>query len=61
MKASNLLRHWATPFDPAKMEAITTVPSTDEYGAGTVVSVLESGWVLRGQGAKGGTRCRRFK
>ena len=35
------------PFDPAKMEAITTVPSTDEYGAGTVVSVLESGWVLR--------------
>ena len=35
------------PFDPAKMEAITTVPSTDEYGAGTVVSVIESGWVLR--------------
>ncbi|MEC8979023.1 MAG: nucleotide exchange factor GrpE [Candidatus Thermoplasmatota archaeon] len=35
------------PFDPAKMEAITTVPSTDEYGAGTVVSVLETGWVLR--------------
>tara|TARA_B100000287_G_scaffold434612_1_gene499568 strand:- start:3248 stop:3772 length:525 start_codon:yes stop_codon:yes gene_type:complete len=35
------------PFDPAKMEAITTVPPTDEYGAGTVVSVLESGWVLR--------------
>ena len=35
------------PFDPAKMEAITTVPSTEEYGPGIVVSVLESGWVLR--------------
>ncbi|DAC25791.1 MAG TPA: nucleotide exchange factor GrpE [Candidatus Thalassarchaeaceae archaeon] len=35
------------PFDPAKMEAITTVPSTEEYGPGMVVSVLESGWVLR--------------
>ena len=35
------------PFDPAKMEAITTVPSTEEYGPGMVVSVLESGWMIR--------------
>ena len=35
------------PFDPAKMEAITTVPSTDEFAPGTVVSVLEPGWVIR--------------
>ncbi|DAC23436.1 MAG TPA: nucleotide exchange factor GrpE [Candidatus Thalassarchaeaceae archaeon] len=35
------------PFDPAKMEAITTVPSSEEYGQGMVVSVLEPGWVLR--------------
>jgi molecular chaperone GrpE len=35
------------PFDPARMEAITTIPPTDEFPSGHVASELESGWMLR--------------
>ena len=34
------------PFDPNTMEAITTIPPTEEHPAGMVVEVLESGWML---------------
>ncbi|MEC7435862.1 MAG: nucleotide exchange factor GrpE [Candidatus Thermoplasmatota archaeon] len=34
-------------FDPARMEAITTIPPSDEYPSGHVASELESGWMLR--------------
>jgi len=34
-------------FDPAKMEAITTIPPTEEFSPGHVASELESGWMLR--------------
>ena len=29
-------------FDPSKMEAITTIPASDAYAAGTVVDVLDA-------------------
>ena len=34
------------PFDPNTMEAITTIPPSDEHPAGMVVEVLENGWML---------------
>jgi molecular chaperone GrpE len=34
------------PFDPNTMEAITTIPPTEEHPEGMVVEVLESGWML---------------
>jgi molecular chaperone GrpE len=34
------------PFDPNTMEAITTIPPTEEHPAGMVVEVLEGGWML---------------
>lgn len=34
-------------FDPARMEAITTIPPTDEFQSGHVASELESGWMLK--------------
>ena len=34
-------------FDPARMEAIATIPPSDEYTSGHVASELESGWMLR--------------
>ena len=34
-------------FDPAKMEAITTIPATDDFPAGIVVDVIESGYMYK--------------
>tara|TARA_B100000459_G_scaffold145068_1_gene108842 strand:+ start:2294 stop:2872 length:579 start_codon:yes stop_codon:yes gene_type:complete len=34
-------------FDPAKMEAITTIPSSDAFPPGKVVDVLESGYMYK--------------
>lgn len=34
-------------FDPSKMEAITTIPSSDAYPPGTVVDVLEQGYLYK--------------
>ena len=33
-------------FDPKKMEAITTIPPSEEYPPNTVAQVLEPGWML---------------
>ncbi len=35
------------PFDPAKMEAITTIPASDAFPPGKVVDVLESGYMYK--------------
>ena len=35
------------PFDPSKMEAITTIPSSEHYRAGHVVDVLEQGYMYK--------------
>ena len=35
------------PFDPAKMEAITTIPASDTFPAGCVVDVLEAGYMYK--------------
>ena len=35
------------PFDPAKMEAITTIPASDAFPAGKVVDVLEAGYMYK--------------
>lgn len=35
------------PFDPAKMEAITTIPASDAFPPGNVVDVLESGYMYK--------------
>tara|TARA_B110000967_G_scaffold206819_1_gene254506 strand:+ start:830 stop:1411 length:582 start_codon:yes stop_codon:yes gene_type:complete len=35
------------PFDPAKMEAITTIPASDVFAAGCVVDVLEAGYMYK--------------
>ncbi len=35
------------PFDPAKMEAITTIPASEAYPSGSVVDVLESGYMYK--------------
>ena len=34
-------------FDPAKMEAITTIPASDAFPAGCVVDVLEAGYMYK--------------
>lgn len=34
-------------FDPSKMEAITTIPPNDNYPNGTVVDVLEQGYMYK--------------
>ena len=34
-------------FDPVKMEAITTIPSSDDYPPHTVVEVLEAGFTFK--------------
>ncbi|MFZ8907233.1 MAG: nucleotide exchange factor GrpE [Poseidonia sp.] len=34
-------------FDPSKMEAITTIPPSDAYPNGTVVDVLEQGYMYK--------------
>lgn len=34
-------------FDPAKMEAITTIPASDAFPPGSVVDVLESGYMYK--------------
>lgn len=34
-------------FDPAKMEAITTIPASDNYPSGTVVDELEAGYMYK--------------
>ena len=34
-------------FDPAKMDAITTIPSSETFPAGKVVDVLESGYMYK--------------
>lgn len=34
-------------FDPAKMEAITTIPASDAFPSGSVVDVLESGYMYK--------------
>ena len=36
-----------TEFDPSKMEAITTIPPSDAYPNGTVVDVLEQGYMYK--------------
>ena len=34
-------------FDPAKMEAITTIPATEKYASGVVVDVIEAGYMYK--------------
>ena len=34
-------------FDPAKMEAITTIPASDDFPSGSVVDVLEAGYMFK--------------
>ena len=34
-------------FDPAKMEAITTIPASDDFPSGVVVDVIESGYMYK--------------
>ena len=34
-------------FDPAKMDAITTIPASDDFPAGSVVDVLEAGYMFK--------------
>ena len=34
-------------FDPAKMEAITTIPASEEYPSGIVVDVIEAGYMYK--------------
>ena len=34
-------------FDPAKMDAITTIPSSEAFAAGHVVDVLEAGYMYK--------------
>ena len=34
-------------FDPAKMEAITTIPSSEQFPSGSVVDVLEQGYMYK--------------
>ena len=35
------------PFDPSKMEAITTIPASDQFQAGHVVDELEAGYLYK--------------
>ena len=34
-------------FDPAKMEAITTIPASENFASGSVVDVLEAGYMYK--------------
>ena len=34
-------------FDPAKMEAITTIPASDDFPSGMVVDVIETGYMYK--------------
>ncbi len=34
-------------FDPAKMDAITTIPASDDFPVGSVVDVLEAGYMFK--------------
>jgi molecular chaperone GrpE (heat shock protein) len=34
-------------FDPAKMEAITTIPASDDFPSGVVVDVIEAGYTYK--------------
>ena len=34
-------------FDPAKMDAITTIPASEDFPAGTVVDVIEAGYMYK--------------
>ena len=34
-------------FDPAKMEAITTIPASDDFPSGTVVDEIEAGYMYK--------------
>jgi molecular chaperone GrpE len=34
-------------FDPKTMEAITTLPASDEHQDGSVIDTLESGWMYK--------------
>ena len=34
-------------FDPSKMEAITTIPASEAFASGTVVDVLEQGYMYK--------------
>lgn len=34
-------------FDPAKMDAITTIPATEDFPAGMVVDVIEAGYMYK--------------
>ncbi|DAC11687.1 MAG TPA: nucleotide exchange factor GrpE [Candidatus Poseidoniaceae archaeon] len=48
LKAAGVVRIEAKghAFDPSKMEAITTVPASDEHPAGQVIEELEAGFML---------------
>ena len=41
------LRQKAKKFDPAKMEAITTIPASADSPGGTVVDVIEAGYMYK--------------
>ena len=49
LKAAGVVRIEAkgNAFDPSKMEAITTIPPSDAYPNGTVVDVLEQGYMYK--------------
>ena len=34
-------------FDPTTMEALTTLPASDEHPDGTVIETLEAGWMYK--------------
>tara|TARA_B100001027_G_C16255501_1_gene326666 strand:+ start:1209 stop:1766 length:558 start_codon:yes stop_codon:yes gene_type:complete len=34
-------------FDPAKMDAITTIPASEDYPTGTVVDIIEAGYMYK--------------
>ena len=34
-------------FDPARMDAITTIPASDDFPSGTVVDVIEAGYMYK--------------
>jgi len=36
-----------TDFDPNTMEALTTLPASEEHPDGSIIDVLESGWMYK--------------
>ena len=48
LKAAGVVRIEAkgNPFDPSTMEAITTVPATEDHPAGQVIEEIEAGFML---------------